>query len=125
MHCRGAAGAVWYRKPMKGLLHRASFVAILAAAVLPAAWISAYRTVAQEPSGKAGQELVANLAAGRVVIAGQCVYKFDETLERRVASDNMHDASFIEAGQQSLDRLLGLDPRYFVAAHDARPSITG
>jgi len=54
---------------MKGLLHRAPFAAILAAAVIPAVWISAPRTVAQEPSTKAGQELVANLAAGRVVIA--------------------------------------------------------
>lgn len=69
MHCRGEPGAIWYGNPMEGLLHRAQFAAILAAAVLPAAWISAYRTVAQESSAKAGQELVANLAAGRVVIA--------------------------------------------------------
>ena len=67
------------------------------------------------------QSLVVETADGRVVIAGQCIYGTDEVVEQRIARDNMHDDSFVDAGQESLDRLLALDPRYLVAAHDARP----
>jgi hypothetical protein len=54
------------------------------------------------------------------VIAGQCVYKTDELVEQPVALDNMHDDSFVNVGQQSLERLLSLVPRRVVMAHDVR-----
>ncbi len=53
---------------MNGLLRRAGFIG-LAAAFLLTPWISVPHTAAQENSQQAGQELVADLAAGRVVIA--------------------------------------------------------
>jgi glyoxylase-like metal-dependent hydrolase (beta-lactamase superfamily II) len=65
--------------------------------------------------------VVVETADGPVVIAGQCVYKTDEIVEQRVAEDNMHDDTFVEAGQQSLERLLSLAPREIVVAHDVRP----
>ena len=66
------------------------------------------------------QSVVVDTADGPVVIAGQCVYNTDEVVERQVAPDNMHDDTFLEAGQQSLERLLSLDPRQVVMAHDIR-----
>ena len=64
--------------------------------------------------------VVVETAEGQVVIAGQCVYKTDEMVEQRVAADNMHDDTFLEVGQQSLERLLSLAPRQVVVAHDVR-----
>jgi hypothetical protein len=70
MHLPGEAGAVWYGKPVTGRrLHGAGGFGLIAAHLLAAGWIFAHYTVAQEASQKTGQELVANLAAGRVVIA--------------------------------------------------------
>jgi hypothetical protein len=54
---------------MNGLLHRARIVASIAAVTLPVGWIWCSRALAQDATQKQGQELVANLAAGRVVIA--------------------------------------------------------
>ena len=67
------------------------------------------------------QSLLVDTEDGPVVLAGQCVYNTDEIGEQCVAPDNIHDDTFIEAAQESLDRLLALDPRRIVAAHDARP----
>jgi N-acyl homoserine lactone hydrolase len=67
------------------------------------------------------QSLVVETDVGRVVLAGQCVYKMDEVADGRVALDNMHDDASAATGQDSLERLLALDARYLVAAHDARP----
>ncbi len=67
------------------------------------------------------QSLVVETDAGPIVLAGQCVYKTDEVGARRIAPDNMHDGTFVDAGQESLDRLMALDPRQIVAAHDPRP----
>lgn len=67
------------------------------------------------------QSVVVETANGPVVIAGQCAYKTDEVVEQRVAADNMHDDTFVDAGQQSLERLLSLDPQQVVVAHDVRP----
>jgi N-acyl homoserine lactone hydrolase len=79
-------------------------------------------TIVATPGHSPGhQSLVVDGADGPVVIAGQCVYKIDELAERRVATDNMHDDSFVGVGQESLDRLLALDARRIVAAHDIRP----
>jgi len=69
------------------------------------------------------QSVVVETADGPIVIAGQCAYKFDEVVERRVAPDNMHDDAFVAAGQQSLDRVLSLSPRRIVVAHDIRPEL--
>jgi N-acyl homoserine lactone hydrolase len=66
------------------------------------------------------QSVVVDTVGGPLVIAGQCVYKTDEVVERQVALDNMHDDSFLDVGQQSLERLLSLDPRQIVMAHDIR-----
>jgi N-acyl homoserine lactone hydrolase len=66
------------------------------------------------------QSVVVDTVDGPVVIAGQCVYNTDEVVDRQVALDNMHDDSFLDAGQQSLERLLSLDPRQIVMAHDIR-----
>jgi N-acyl homoserine lactone hydrolase len=66
------------------------------------------------------QSVVVDTADGPVVIAGQCVYTTDEVVERQVAPDNMHNDAFLDAGQQSLERLLSLDPRQIVMAHDDR-----
>jgi hypothetical protein len=41
-------------------------------------------------------------------------------VEQRVAADNMHDDTFLDVGQQSLERLLSLAPRQVVVAHDLR-----
>jgi N-acyl homoserine lactone hydrolase len=79
-------------------------------------------TIIETPGHTPGhQSLVVDTADGRVVIAGQCVYQIDEVGQQRVASDNMHDDTFLDAGQQSLERLLSLDPRQVVSAHDVRP----
>ncbi len=67
------------------------------------------------------QSVVVETADGPVVIAGQCVYKTDEVVEQRVASDNMHADALVDVGQQSLERLLSLNPRQVVVAHDVRP----
>lgn len=67
------------------------------------------------------QSVVVETVEGPVVIAGQCVFKVDEVMDQRVAVDNMHDDTFLDAGQQSLERLLSFDPRQVVAAHDVRP----
>jgi len=64
--------------------------------------------------------VVVETADGPVVIAGQCVYKTVEIVEQRVAADNMHDDTFLDAGQQSLERLLSLAPRQVVVAHDVQ-----
>ncbi|MGZ7023395.1 MAG: MBL fold metallo-hydrolase [Ilumatobacteraceae bacterium] len=66
------------------------------------------------------QSLMVETIDGRVIVAGQCAYDTDELTNRRVAIDNVHDESFIEAGQQSLDRIIGFGPRHVVLAHDAR-----
>jgi N-acyl homoserine lactone hydrolase len=67
------------------------------------------------------QSVVVETIDGPVVIAGQCVYKTDEIVGETIAPDNMHDATLRDAGQESLERLLSLDPRQIVVAHDARP----
>lgn len=78
-------------------------------------------TIVETPGHTPGhQSLVVETSGGRIVIAGQCVYKTDELVDRRVASDNMHDDASTAAGQSSLERLLALDARYVVCAHDAR-----
>jgi N-acyl homoserine lactone hydrolase len=64
--------------------------------------------------------VVVETADGPVVIAGQCVYKTDEMVEQPVAADNMHDDTFLDVGQQSLERLLALTPCEVVVAHDVR-----
>lgn len=68
------------------------------------------------------QSVVVDTADGPVVIAGQCAYKIDEIDEQRVAAENMHDDTFLDAGQHSLERVLSLKPRQIVLAHDVRPS---
>lgn len=78
MHFDGEPQGIWYRNPMKGP-RRAVFVVSTSALFVYAFWLSAFglsglwlltpSAVAQDPSPKLGQELVANLAAGRVVIA--------------------------------------------------------
>lgn len=79
-------------------------------------------TIVATPGHTPGhQSLVVDTAEGPVVLAGQCVYKTDEVAAKRIAPDNMHDDTFVEVGQESLDRLLALDPRRVVAAHDIRP----
>jgi N-acyl homoserine lactone hydrolase len=79
-------------------------------------------TIIETPGHTPGhQSLVVETADGRVVIAGQCAYQIDEVGQQRVASDNMHDDTFLDAGQQSLERLLSMQPRQVVAAHDVRP----
>jgi glyoxylase-like metal-dependent hydrolase (beta-lactamase superfamily II) len=67
------------------------------------------------------QSLAVETADGRVVLEGQCVYNTDEIIEHRVARDNIHDDTFIEAARDSLHRLLALNPRQVGVAHDARP----
>jgi hypothetical protein len=57
---------------------------------------------------------------GRVIVAGQCAYDIDELTNRRVAMDNVHDESYVEAGQGSLDRIVGFGARRVVLAHDVR-----
>lgn len=77
-------------------------------------------TIVETPGHTPGhQSLVVETASGRTVIAGQCVYKLTEVVERTVAPDNMHDDAHVAAGQQSLERLLALCPCSIVAAHDA------
>jgi N-acyl homoserine lactone hydrolase len=66
------------------------------------------------------QSLIVETVDGRVIIGGQCAYDTDELTNRQVARDNVHDESFFEAGQQSLDRIIGFGPRHVVLAHDAR-----
>ncbi len=66
------------------------------------------------------QSVVVDTAEGPVIVAGQCVFKADELTNHRVAPDNMHDATLLGAGQQSLERVLSFDPRTVVVAHDAR-----
>jgi N-acyl homoserine lactone hydrolase len=66
------------------------------------------------------QSVVVETADGPVVIAGQCVYKTDELGQQQVALDNMHDDTFLDAGKQSLERLLSLKARQVVVAHDVR-----
>jgi N-acyl homoserine lactone hydrolase len=67
------------------------------------------------------QSLVVETEDGPIVLGGQCVYNTDEIIEHRVAADNIHDDTFIDAAHESLDRLLALNPRRVVVAHDARP----
>lgn len=77
-------------------------------------------TIIETPGHTPGhQSLVVETVSGRTVIAGQCVYKLTEVVERRVAPDNMHDDAHVGAGQHSLERLLALRPCSIVAAHDA------
>ena len=66
------------------------------------------------------QSLMVETIDGRVIVAGQCAYDTDELTHRRVTIDNVHDESFVEAAQQSLDRTIGFSPRHVVLAHDAR-----
>jgi glyoxylase-like metal-dependent hydrolase (beta-lactamase superfamily II) len=66
------------------------------------------------------QSLVVETVDGRVVVGGQCAYDTDEFRNHRVATDNVHDESFVEAGQASLERIIGLGPRQVLLAHDAR-----
>jgi glyoxylase-like metal-dependent hydrolase (beta-lactamase superfamily II) len=66
------------------------------------------------------QSLMVETVDGRVILGGQCAYHVDEFTNGRVAMDNVHDESFVEAGQQSLDRIVGFAPRHVVLAHDAR-----
>jgi N-acyl homoserine lactone hydrolase len=79
-------------------------------------------TIIETPGHTPGhQSLVIETNEGPIVLAGQCVYKTDEIGTRRIAPDNMHDDTFVDAGQESLDRVMSLDPRQVVAAHDPRP----
>ncbi len=64
------------------------------------------------------QSLIVDTGAGRIVIAGQCVYKLEEARHRHVALDNMHDSTYEAIGQDSLDRLLSFRPCTLVASHD-------
>jgi N-acyl homoserine lactone hydrolase len=66
------------------------------------------------------QSLVVETVDGRVIVAGQCAYDLDELTNRRVALDNVYDESFVEAGQASLERVLGFGARQVVLAHDVR-----
>ncbi len=78
-------------------------------------------TIIETPGHTPGhQSLVVETSDGPIVIAGQCVYKTDELETQRVATDNMHDDNLVDAGQESLDRLLALEPRQIVVAHDTR-----
>jgi N-acyl homoserine lactone hydrolase len=67
------------------------------------------------------QSVEVDTPAGPVIVAGQCAYKITELVECRVAPDNMHDETLLDAGQESLERLLSLRPRRIVVAHDADP----
>ena len=64
------------------------------------------------------QSLVVTTAAGFVVVAGQCVYNARECTVHRVAVDNMHDDEHLSVGQQSLDRVLSVNPRCVAMSHD-------
>ena len=78
-------------------------------------------TIIETPGHSPGhQSLVVETASGRVVVAGQCVYSIDEVSQCCVAIDNMHDDTCLEAGQDSLNRILALTPHQIVAAHDLR-----
>jgi glyoxylase-like metal-dependent hydrolase (beta-lactamase superfamily II) len=66
------------------------------------------------------QSLLVETADGRVIVGGQCAYDTDELTNRCVARDNIHDESLVEAGQQSLDRIMAFGPRRVAIAHDAR-----
>jgi glyoxylase-like metal-dependent hydrolase (beta-lactamase superfamily II) len=66
------------------------------------------------------QSLVVESVDGRVILGGQCVYCGDELTMRRVARDNVHDESFLDAAGESLQRVIGFAPRRVVLAHDAR-----
>jgi hypothetical protein len=61
--------AVWYGKLMKEPLQRAGLLVQIGAVAFSVICIWVAHTAGQQESQKAGQELVANLAAGRVVIA--------------------------------------------------------
>ena len=70
MHLRGEGNALWYGSPMNRQSHRTMLVGLITATFLLSVWtFAAPRMAGQETPQKAGQELVANLAAGRVVIA--------------------------------------------------------
>ena len=64
MHIGAAARSVWYGKHMKRSFPPASITVVLAIALLPALILPSF---AQQPQST-GQEVVANLAAGRVLI---------------------------------------------------------
>ena len=66
------------------------------------------------------QSLSVETLDGRVIVGGQCAFHIDELTNRRVARDNIHDESFVEASQESLDRIIGFRPRHVVLAHDSR-----
>lgn len=66
------------------------------------------------------QSLMVETVDGRVIVAGQCAYAIDELTNRRVAMDNVHDESYVEAGQGSLDRIVGFGARRVALAHDVR-----
>jgi glyoxylase-like metal-dependent hydrolase (beta-lactamase superfamily II) len=66
------------------------------------------------------QSLMVETAEGRVIVGGKCVYCNDELTSRRVAPDNVHDESFVEAARQSLDRVFGFAPRHILLAHDSK-----
>ena len=66
------------------------------------------------------QSLMVETVDGCVIVAGQCAYDIDELTNRRVAMDNVHDETFVEASQESLDRVRGFRARHVVLAHDVR-----
>ena len=66
------------------------------------------------------QSLMVETVDGRVIVAGQCAYNIDELTNRRVAIDNVHDESYVEAGQGSLHRVMGFGAERVVLAHDER-----
>jgi glyoxylase-like metal-dependent hydrolase (beta-lactamase superfamily II) len=66
------------------------------------------------------QSLVVESVDGRVIVGGQCAYGIDELTSRRVAVDNVHDESFVAAGQESIHRIMGFGAKRVVLAHDER-----
>ena len=78
--------------------------------------ISLVETIGHTPGHQA---LMVETDDGRVILGGQCVYCTDELTARRVAADNVHDESFVEAARQSLERVVAFAPRSVLLAHDA------
>ena len=79
--------------------------------------VTVIETIGHTPGHRS---LMVETVDGRVIVAGQCAYDIDALTNGRVAMDNVHDESFVEAGQGSLNRILGFGARRVVLAHDER-----